>query len=431
MNEPISIKEILAIIIKRGKAILCACVAMAVLGGCFQFYMQWKNFSDYNLTDEEREQIYQDALVSYETQKMNLEQSLIGTEEYIASIQKPISQNIVSIGHVEAENKEVEIERIRTMYSLMWDSADLGTELSNHPYTALPNTYLREVLSMVYYGNGTLVITAVADTIEGSRALCDAAFIYLESMYVSVAEATADHLLEIVSTTDKYYADADLQNTQTAKANELAQMQANCDSYRQQLAELTPPVKDEGKLIINYVSVAKWIILGAAAGFILVCMFAMAKYILMDTIESSRQMAALVGAPYLGSVGVAYTFWNRAALMFSHELCWDNLEDAQQYVAENLAVRIPERSEIALVTTMKAQDMETSVQYVCDLLRKQGHAVTCIDRAYTNPGAIRGISDNQYIIFVERPGKSSRIDVVGVHDLVKQLDGTVLGFLFV
>lgn len=446
MKEPISLKDIFAVLLKRVKLIICVCLAGAVLAGTCQLFLQWKATAGSGLSEEERELQYQNAKAEYDATKQYLEQAIVDTEAYAGSLReymaqslltnldpnnRPVSQTVLAIGDVDSANAEADIEQIRTMYSLMWDSADLSTELTNHPYTHLGSQFLREVVSVVYYDGGTLVISAAADTAEGTRALCDAAHAFLVSAYDTVEASTRAHTLSVVSSTDSFLVDESLKKTQLWQIDELNTNEANCDSYRQQLAELKEPVKNDGAFHMDFPVFIKWCVMGAVLGILLACICILTKYVVSDHVENSKQLAALLCAPYLGSTAKVKDIWRRLALGFADEPHWATEEEGKRYLSENVAARIQENATVALITTLKVSEDEASVQSVLQILRSQGHAVTYVNQGYCNPDAIRAIRENRYIIFVEEAGKTSRGAVAGVRDLVQQLDGRILGFVLI
>ena len=71
------------------------------------------------------------------------------------------------------------------------------------------------------------------------------------------------------------------------------------------------------------------------------------------------------------------------------------------------------------------------MERIVQMLRNQGHRVTYVNKASCNSNVFRAIRDSQYIIFAESVGKTSRTAVKNVNELVSQLDGNILGFLFV
>lgn len=446
MKEPISLNDIFAVLLKRTKSIICICLAAAVLAGACQLFLQWKRTVGSGLSEEEREWQYQSALTEYESSKQYLEQAIVDTEAYVTSLReymaqslltnldpnnRPVSQTVLAIRDVDSVNVEADSEQIRTMYSLLWDSANLSTVLTDHPYTHLGSQFIREVISLVSYDGGTLVISAAADTVEGSRALCDAAHAYLVSVYDTVVESSCAHTLSVVSSTDSFFADESLKKTQLWQIDEVNMNEANCDSYRQQLSALKEPVKNDGRFICDAAALAKWSAVGAVLGLLLTCIAILGKYIISERVENSKLMAVLIAAPHLGSVAKIKDIWHRLALEFAGEPYWNTVEEGKRYLSENLAARIQAQSTVAVITTLKTSAEDAAVQSVIQTLHGLGHTVTYVNQAYCNPEAIRAIRENRYIIFAEATGKSSRAAVTGVRELAQQLDGCILGFVLV
>lgn len=447
MTEPISIKELISIILKNGKRMVCLCLVLALLAGGMQLYLQWDNANSLQQAEEQLELEYQTALVQYETQKAQLESVLKSTEEYlnghrqymntsvlmrIDASYRPTSQTELKISNTSQQGGVDLTETVANLYVAAWEDADLAVNLTDHPYTYLGSQFVRELVSVTYSPeNATLVIRADAETPEASRMLCDAAYKYILKVQEQIKGSGMPHDLEIQTQIDTYYSDNVLWETQTWRTEEIKKAQGECDAYRYELELLVPPVKVSGEFKINFKTIAVWMLLGAVMGVLLVGAVVVARYIGCDYIGSSRQMAGLLAVPHLGSVTKVEDFWGRLAAGVSDEPYWPNVDDGRRYLVENIAARVPENARIALASTLKIAEDDALVQPVMQMLTDRGYTVTFVADAYCNADTICAFHNSEYVVLLEKPGKTSRVAVMGVKDLGDQLCGSVLGFAFV
>ena len=452
MTEPISIKELISVVLKSGKRMVCLCLVLAVLAGGLQIYMQWDYANSTKRPEEEVELEYQNALQQYEARKAQLETVLNSTQEYVSGHRKymdtsvlmridatsrPTSQMELKVSNVtQSQVRDLAgidlTETVSQMYVTAWSDADLAEKLTDHPYTYLGTLFVREMVSVTYSPEtGMLRIRADAENTEASRLLCDAAYRFLLTVRDRIEEEGFIHSLDVQSRYDGYYNDDSLWKNQAWRVTEIQKAQEECDAYRYELELLVAPVKESTEFKINVSKVALWVVLGAVMGALLIAAVAVAQYIGSDYIGGSRQMAGVLGIPYLGSVMKVEGFWNRLAARVSDEPFWSEPEAARQYLVENIAARVPENARITLASTREIAEDDAMLQPVIQMLTDRGYTVTFVNQAYCNAETVRAFRDSDYAVLVEIPGKTSRVAATGVKELAEQLCGSVPGFLFV
>ena len=191
MKEPISLKEILAVLVKRGCGIvLTAVVLAAALGG----YQVKKQIDLSRLPENSPEQIeeeYQSALKDHEEQKLSLEEELESAERSLESQREYMDNSLLIkldpyhvIKHVAVLSIEMQeytdgvtltdqsedryarmLSQIQNYYKTNWNVADLHRELNTYGITGLEEKYLRERI-YVEYTDTMIIITVSGETAE-------------------------------------------------------------------------------------------------------------------------------------------------------------------------------------------------------------------------------------------------------------------------
>jgi len=458
MKEPISIKEIIAIVLKRGKGILLTALVFAVLAGGYQLSVQMKAAADPENSEESIEERYQDAVEKYENQVEKINESIKKNKEALKAQQEyndtsvkmkldpynkyrcaillavtDIEEDAFSSTY-EEEGTPVDyiITKIQQQYSLYWTYMDRENELTGHPYEGLAMKYLNEIVGFSVKEGGTLLINAYGETKEDAKAVAASVYAALQKIHHSVVKSTYDHELTILAESNRVEIDEDLEEYQTENLEKIESYNKKISTYKKQLSELEEPVREEGYSSATIVEqTVVWVVLGLVMGILLGCATVWMRYILRDGIESSRQAEAILGVPFFGSTAECGGIWTRMANAFVGERVWKDVEVARQFVDENMKTYLDDTESIAVVSTLNVQEEDTSIATVLKSMKNQGHAVQFVNCAESNPKAVAAMRECKHVILAERAGVSCRQPVLAVSEKAEQLNAKIEGFIFV
>lgn len=456
MKEPISIKEIMAVVLKRGKAILCAAIALAILLGGVQGVRGLMEANNPENTAEKVAQRNEEAMADYEKQRSILqgyidntlykleeqerynEESLLmqldPNNEYrchmlmaITGVDETAFQQVY-----EQEGTPVDYitARIQAQYISYWNNMDMSEEFDNNPYEGVHEKYIREVVTLEKVDEGQLFLVANAPDAETAYDLCQTAYNALVSAYETVADASYAHELVAVNTATKLGVDSVIAKTQFINREDKVEYEQELYEYEQQMAKLKKPSRETVPTVSGAVKDAvKWAVVGGVVGFIMACAFVWLLYILSDGVETSRQAEAILEVPFFGSAAGKRDIFVRLANRFVGERQWKDRDQAVQYIAENLKSRVYGQEKIALVSTLPVPAEDTGIQMLLKVMGEQGHTVVFAGKAEENPAAIAALRESNYVILAERLGTSNRAAMLHTVEQAKQLDAQVLGFI--
>ena len=456
MKEPISIKEILAVVIKRGVAIVCTAVMFAVLLGGVQVVSKLGAISSSENTPEKVAERNEEAMSTYQIQYNVLESSIAKAQykldkqlEYneesllmqLDPYNKYRSYVILTVTEVDEsafqqvydqEGTPVDyvVSKILNQYEVYWNNLDVMGELENNPYSDTNEKYIREVAKVTGEDGGVLFISVNAQTAAEASALCDAIYENILKVQPTIAEATYAHELSILGSGTKAEIDYELDKTQITNKENVDTYQLEIEEYKYEMKKLSKP-SEESVLTLGGVvkSAVKWAIIGGVVGFVMACAVVWLIYILSDGVETSRQAEAILGVPYYGSATKKGNVFVQLANWFVGERRWKDREQAVCYIAENAKARLEGQQKIALLSTLAVSEEDAAIQMVLKALRDQGHAVTFAAEAEENPAAIAALRESTCVILAERLGKSNRNAMLQVCAQAEQLGTKAAGFI--
>lgn len=451
MKEPISIMEILAIVIKRGRAILCMALVGAVLGGIYQYR---KGILASQQVNTVAEQSYTQAMEAYQKEKQPLEKELASYQDGRASLEyyfessilmslnrwaTPTSVIAFSIDDINSQVDEVEdkltehsILRVSTAYQQYWEQLLLSETLLNHPYVGMREDFLREITNFNYMQNGIFTITAYGATLEDAHALCESILASLMEVKGSISGATVDHNIKVISHIDKIADTLAVAEAQQRKKEEKNKVEENIARLTEEIAALEEPQRASG---YDFSSMYKKVIIFAVIGAVLfagmVCVWALVMYIVSDGVESSGQMAAIIGAPFLANTAGKQSMFVRWANALIGERYWADSASAAMYAVACIQKDVPDGAGVAVVSTLKVTEEDEGVKRFAEELRASGYQVTVVNNATLDPAAVRLLRECGNVVMAERVGKSARKQLVDLKNVIAQMDGKLLGFVLV
>lgn len=456
MKEPISIKEILAVVIKRGRAILCTAIALAILIGGVKGMQAMQNAKDPANSAENIALRYEEAMAEYEWQSAvweryiaNMELKLAKQQEYneeslrmqLDPYNKYESHVVLAITEIDElafqqvyqqQGTPVDyiVSKIQQQYLVYWNNMDVNNVLQDHPYEGVQEKYIRELVSVSETDGGMISISANGATEADAAALCEAVYQSILEIQPTIAAATYAHDLSVISSATKLEVDSALDEHQRNNLGYADTYQQELDEYKQQREALKKPTPETGYSTADIVKTAvKWAIVGGVVGFLMACACVWLWYILRDSVETSRQAEAILGVPFFGSAAAKGNLFVRLANRFVGERQWKDREQAAAYIAENLKSRLNTPERIALVSTLKVEEQDAGIQLVLKAMQEQGHTVIFANNAEENPKAVAAVRECKYVIPAERLGASNRNAMLHVLEQAKQLDAQVLGFI--
>lgn len=459
MKEPISIKEILAVVIKRGVAILCVALVFAALLGGYKGFTQLRTVRSASNTAEEVAKRNEEALETYQIQ-YDIGKSMLDKAEYKLEKQKEYNAEsllmqidpynkyksyiLLTVTEVEAdafrqvyeqEGTPVEyiIDKIANQYVQCWKNLDVMNELENNPFADSTEKYIREIANVTYTVAGsTITVYANANSAAEATMLCESMYERLLENKDAIEAATYAHALTVISSGTKMEIDYTIDQQQiTNREHE--------DTYRQAVLEaktnmdlLKKPAVESVQTMKNVVtSAVKWAVIGGIVGFLMACACVWLWYILVDGVETSRQAEAILDTTFLGSAAPKGNIFRRLANWLVEERCWKNPEQAAAYIAEGVKSSADTASQIALISTTKVKEEDAGIQLVLQTLRQLGHTVVYANEAESNAKALAAMRESALVIQVERLGTSNRKAMLHTAAMAKQLNAKVLGFITV
>lgn len=458
MKEPISIKEILAVVIKRGMAIICVALVFAMLLGGLKGFQQLRTVKGAANTqqqvDARNEAAQKDYQAQYDLAQSTLEKiqyKLEKQQEYNAEsllmqidpYNKYKSYVILALTEVdtnafqqvyEQEGTPVDyiVEKILNQYMVYWKHLDLLTALENNPYPDINEKYIREIANVSETDGGTITISVNAQTSAEASMLCQSIYENLLQAQETIQEATYAHKLTLISSGTKLEVDHSIDEKQMTNLEQE-------DAYKQELLEietamkkLKKPSAESVQTMGSVVTVAvKWAVIGGVLGFLMSCVCVWLLYILRDGVETSRQAEAILEAPFLGSVAARGGIFRRLANWLVEERRWKDQEQAGAYIAERMKSCLDGNAKIALVSTTHVSEEDAGIQMLLKTMTQLGHTVVYANEAQSNPKALAAIRECGLVIQAERLGVSNRNAMLYIADVAKQLDAAVLGFVTV
>lgn len=441
MREPISLKDIFAIIIKRGRMIICLMVVFALLLGVYSVLQgrtapaeesalaYQEQLDSYNQAKEALESELADAQMLYNRTKAYTENSLVmQLEPY--DLYKSVSVFLITV--TEGSDSKTPTSTLEDLayiasviqhcYQLYWDTSDLSVALD----VDTENQYLQEVVRLESTDSGALMLTVYGSSQDAVVALADKAGAFLLSMRDPVLESSYRHEISkfnqiVEHTTHSLFADHKKEINK-----QLLEQKDAVKALEQQLGALAIPV--QGNASVSFASIAKWAILGAFAGLALGCVWALVAFVMFTRTESSQQMQAALGIPYLGTTAKAGDPFQRLAGRIMGETRWDDREQAVAFVSENLRA-LGAKEDLAIITTLHSKDACAALEQAVQALQPVCGNIRCAANAQANRDAVGLLGNCKYLLLAERIGASDVTKMLSLLNTANRLGITVLGFI--
>ncbi len=460
MKDTFTMKELAAILVRRGKIVLIFAVVFALLLGGWQGIRLAKDAKAPENTPEQIEDRYLEALEVYQEEKAELEQQIANRkkqlEQQIAYNEESLLMNIDPLNKTVTtiylmisglNNEELNqvpqteslpidyaITRIQKQYALYWHAINLQEKLSDTAFSHINDKYIREITKFTVdssYGS-YMTIAVSADTDTASKQIAQTVLNILMEYQDTIAENSFQHQISLISQSTKVEIDEKLETNQLANREKVKTYQKELDTLEASLKNLTAPIQEEiptAGTILN--ESMKYMILGAALGMVLCMIWVILSYLFRGRVELSRHLSQVLSVPMLGSTARPENLFDRLADRILGEQIWEDDTQAMAYLSASVSAHLPANATIALLSTLPISKESSGVQSIVETLDKQGFQVRFVEDASGNPLAVHAIQEGSCVILAERCGASNWNAIQEVATLAESLETPVKGFLLV
>lgn len=456
MKDTVTLKELAAITVRRGRLAIILALACAVLLGGWRAYSLIKSSGGEDNSPEKIEERYQDALESYEESKKDLETQLTKAETQLESQREyndksflmeidPHNKAVTTINlaitdvdegafqqvfRLETTPIDFIISKIQSQYVILWNSLDLQSALSYTPRAGMEDKYLREIVTLSPADGGCLTLTASGTSEAVTRKLAEAAYDRVLALQSVISKGSYLHSFVKLSDVTKISVDTALENTQTANLEKITTYNDSIKDLNEQLEGLTTPEREkvDGPREIS-MSALKYAVLGAALGCLLALVWALVSYLFRSRPETSRQLEEGLSIPFLGSTAKPGGIWDRLADRILSERLWKDETQALEYISASAKALLPASGAVLLASTLPLT--EEQVRPVMKALESQGRTLRFVGAAGRSPETAEALRACGCVVLAERPGATRWDDVTELAALTKALERPVGGFVTV
>lgn len=458
MKDTVTLKELLAIVVRRGRFVLTLALVFAVLIGGVQTFRQVSASRQEKNSPEKIEERYQEALVDYQIEKENLEKELSNAQRKLESQQEyneesllmrldPYNKYVTTINlavtdveeeafrqvfQVETTPIEYLISKIQSQYLVYWDSLDLESALVNFTYAGTKDKYLREMVSLSIMDGGGLTLEAYGESEQDAKLLAQSAYTCLQEGQATISAASYKHTFTLISQVTKNQVDEELVDTQKKNLENVKTCEENIEQLTQQLNDLKEPTREEGYAISTMVkSIVKWTVLGITLGIVLGIVVAMVEYLFRNRVETSREMEQFLSVPLMGIVSHRKGLCNIWADKILGERIWNDEAQAGAYLEKSVQAYLPNDGVVALLSTLPLEKDDPEVQKVINVLAGHGMTVQFVGDAGCCGAAMTVVQGCTHVILAERCGTSNWVNVETLTELTKRMEKPIVGFVLI
>ena len=346
----ISIMDVLAAVVRKGKQIIIAGIVAALLLGGLKTVIELRKLCDEDYLNLDQ--------LTYEQQKMKLEntikhanQSIINHEDYIANsfwmkitpYDKHIVEVYLAIAGVDENDADMTfgqdttpleylMGKITTQYQIVWGSLHLSEALGLPQFADVEDKYIRELIDIDFHGSGIISVSAIGSSHEKAAELANAVANALLNRKEVVVKNSFDHTISLYETVHQNIVDNDMAAMQEAYYEKVIQYNDTIIGAEKQLLLLEAPDSIP-------VAVIKMTLLGGIAGVVLACVWFCAMTLLRGTLQSSAQLERSLSAPFLGTVAQNSGLFSRISHALSSERIWTDKKEALHYLSESAKMR--------------------------------------------------------------------------------------------
>lgn len=453
MREPISLKEILAVVVRRGGGILLTVLVLAAALGAYKLKNQLELSKLPENSAEYIEEEHRTALMEFEEQKLSLEKELERTEQS-QEVQKKYVNNSLLMkldpyhlikntkvlfidmpGYAgwgelpeQSEDRYVRVlNQIQSYYRTYWNATDLSQELKSYGVPNIEELYLREVID-VQIADSMIVITVSGETFQDVQSIADAVSQWFIQLSASENANVYEHEIFELTNVTKIEISEDLRNQQQYHLQATKDLEAKAKELEAQLDGLIAPVK-RGSYSKQEIlkSAIIWAVLGAVAGGVLSCVWILVLFMFRSRIESSRQMEQVLGVPFLGSAVKSSNIWKRLSDRMLAEPTWQDDTQAESYMAEAFRAAAGAPEQAVILTTLAGKKLDLSG--VEKTIGKVAGKVICVADAERNAETVKALQKCKCVVLAERVDASELPKMQSLLEQINRMEATVVGFV--
>lgn len=437
----ISIGDLMAVLARKGKQIICCGIVFALLLGGFKGFNIWRS-----LNDEEYINFDQAA---YEYTKLNLERSIEATERAVSDQEGYLTNSLwMQINPYDKHTTELYLlisgidesdvsmtfgdtttprdyllNRITSQYSIFWSAEDLQQSLGIPKYKEVLDKYIRELVWISFLDGGIIRVSAIGATEEQSKELAHAASTLLMSKLDVVRENSFNHTISLYNTVQQNQIDTGMVETQYAR-------RAQIDAYNKSIIEAKQTLKELEEPESIKVSVVKMIIIGGILGGILACAWYLIRTLLAETLQSSTHMERSLSIPFGGCLMKQKGPFQWLANLFSSERVWKNDAQALEYVVEMVKLRLPGQRLLIASTLSLAKDTDW-IEKLRAALTASGIQVEFKEDVLHDPGTPVALNGCDGVLLLEQTDNTKIDQARKVYALAEECKKNVIGFVLV
>lgn len=454
MADTVTLKEMLAVVVRRGRTLIALCLVFAVLLGAFCAFQRIRAINDSDNTPEAIEQAYQDDLASYLTQKEVLTQQQLKLKQNLESYQTHMDTSLLmqldaykeastvidiaitelapndfeQVYEIEGTPADYIITRIQNQYLIHWRSINLATVLG----IDVTDQHWREVVSLENKGGGILEIKAIAQTEEESAALAQKVYQYLMDNVETVSQSAYRHGFSLLSNSSKTESDSDLATLQKNNLNLLSQYEKDLAAAELALEALAEPQRAEQITVTTIIrDMVKYAVLGGVLGVILGVIWIVIGYFFGTKLVFADDLVQDLKIPMMMSFSGNSTLFTRLSDRILGERVWYDETQALAFLSESASVRLESGVKIALLSSLALKEKTSHVQSAITALETMGHTVCLVENATYSAKALSAISGSDCVIFMERRGVTGTKSVELLLSMAAEQDKPVKGFILI
>ena len=440
-------KELLAMILRRGRLLIVFTLFFSLLLGSFgalNYYVLSEDPDrEYNIELEAHEQeihlleatIKQAELSLKHQKEYNNSSPLMKIDPY----NKYVTSHIFAISHIvtgEVEDDFAIYEtpvsymtaRITAQYAALWNQMELSKIVAGTSYEGIEDKYLREVIFFSVGDGGTLNLSAISNDPQECETIINRLCDFFTDNLPTVSATSYQHeLISLSNIITSNVVDLELESIQQnnrelliSYTNTVASTKKSILQLEQNMPSYTGGLKS---VVVN-------MIVGAVVGFLLVCICLVISQLVNKKVTGEKNLVASFEIECFGSIATASGFWNRIANRVLGERVWKTEQQAYDYIAEKAALHLPETGKIAVISTMETVDSDKIQNLIGELSAPGREIVFACDLSH-NSKALTAIRESDGIVLTEQAYVTSISDVLEALSEFSKLDKTVYGVVLI
>lgn len=447
MREPISLKDLLAVFVRKGKTIVLLAVIFALLLGGYQLNKVL------TLDEASSQQIYQDQLAEYEATLGDLEKQLERAEEkythdleysqnsIVANLNPDkvyrCTQYYVITYNLEGRSSDTSaagdasyfVNAIQQHYRYYFELIDLTEEMKADKLPEMKEEYWRELVYLDVLDGGVMKLSIYGDSEEMVKTMADRIRQLVEQIHEELMTKTYPHEFELLQQQIAVMAVEGFEATQETLKVALKEYAVVIKDLTAQINSLEKPVQgDVVGMKSALTAVAKGLLLGGAAGMFAGILWVLLVFVLKDTVEGTHQLEQMLGVPCLGTAAEKVDIWNRMAGKIMAERCWADALEAWAYLEQSI-----KNADLAdgfvVATTLSTKTAKKSMQRLQETVLQSGPQTVFVTDAYNNPQMLAALQNGKGLILAEKIGVSSVRRMRAVITLAERMNVPVAGFV--